>query len=199
MWGEDDWVVRREICHGRPWLGTVVRIIEDRDDLLVSYLPTGAPFGFPRGDWPGGRHPWDGRSAWEGHGVLMLQRPGDAHAIWHFWEGPERRFAGWYVNFQRPFERTEVGYDTADLELDIWLPAEGGWRWKDVERLPDRVAEGRFTQDEADEIFDHGHRFAAELDAGRRWWNDRWRDFEPDPQWEVPALPRRWEREVPRN
>ena len=66
----------------------------------------------------------------------MLQRPGESHAIWHFWEGPERRFAGWYVNFQRPFVRTEAGYDTADLELDIWLPAEGGWEWKDAELLP---------------------------------------------------------------
>jgi hypothetical protein len=194
VWGEGDWVVRREICRGRPWLGTVVRVVEDRPDLLVSYLPTGAPFEFPAGDWPGGRHPWHGRGAWEGHGALMLQRPDEAHAIWHFWKGPKRRFAGWYVNFQRPFVRTEVGYDTADLELDIWLPAEGGWRWKDAELLPDRVAEGRFTQAEADEILEHGRRFAIDLDAGNKWWNERWREFRPDPGWMVPALPRGWER-----
>ncbi len=124
----------------------------------------------------------------------MLQRPGEAHAIWHFWEGPEHRFAGWYVNFQRPFVRTDVGYDTADLELDIWLPAEGGWHWKDAELLPDRVAEGRFSQTEAEEIEELGRRFAAELDAGRRWWDERWCSFEPDPAWVVPALPRGWER-----
>src|SRR5947208_549552 len=63
VWGEGDWIVRREIWRGKPWMGTVVRVIVDRPDLLVSYLPTAAPFGFPDGDWPGGRHPLHGRPA----------------------------------------------------------------------------------------------------------------------------------------
>jgi hypothetical protein len=123
----------------------------------------------------------------------MLQRPGEAHAIWHFWDGPERRFAGWYANFQRPFVRTPVGYDTFDLELDIWIPERGQWRWKDLELLDERVRDGRFTQDEADQIRSEGEHFAAELDAGRRWWDDRWRTFAPDPDWNVPDLPDGWE------
>lgn len=105
MWGEGDWIVRREIWRSRPWLGTTVRVVIDRDDLLASYLPSGTPFGFPDGDWPGGEHPWKGRGAWQGHGVLM---------------------------------------------------------------------------------------------AGRRWWDDRWRDFEPDPAWVVPGLPHGWDAIVPR-
>lgn len=193
MWAEGDWIVRREICRGRPWLGTVVRVVADRGDLLASYLPTGAAFAFPEGDWPGGRHPWHGRGTWTGHGVLMLQRPGDAHAIWTFWDGPERRFAGWYVNFQRPFRRTPLGYDTSDLELDIWIPDGGEWRWKDREAVADRVAEGRFTQADADAVLADGDRVAAELDAGRRWWDEDWRDFEPDPGWAPPPLPEGWD------
>ena len=63
MWGEGDWIVRREIWRGKPWLGTVVRVIQAGPELLVSYLPTGAPFGFPEGERPGGRHPWHGREA----------------------------------------------------------------------------------------------------------------------------------------
>jgi hypothetical protein len=58
-----------------------------------------------------------GRAAWHGHGVLMQQRPDEAHAIWIFWDGPEREFRGWYVNLQEPLRRTAVGYDTQDLEL----------------------------------------------------------------------------------
>ncbi len=197
MWGEGDWIVRREIWRGNPWLGTIVRAIADREDLLVSYLPAGAPFGFPDGDWPGGRHPWHGRGVWEGHGVLMLQRPGDAHAIWHFWAGPTREFAGWYVNFQRPFVRTPIGYDTSDLELDIWIPDGGPWQWKDLELLDDRVAEGRFTRQEADAVLEDGRRVAADLDAGRRWWDDEWRTFEPDPAWLPPPLPAGWDKAGP--
>jgi hypothetical protein len=193
VWREGDWIVRREVWRGKPWLATVVRVIEDRPELLVSYLPTEAPFGFPDGEWPGGRHPWHGRAAWEGHGVLMLQRPGEAHAIWHFWEEPGRSFAGWYVNFQRPFVRTGIGYDTLDLELDIWIPAAGGWAWKDWEALEDRVDEGRFTTLEVEEIRAEGLRFAADLDAGNRWWDEEWRRFVPEPGWEVPELPAGWD------
>ena len=193
MWGEGDWIVRREIWRGKPWLGTVVRVVEDRPDLLASYLPAGAPFGFPDGDWPGGRHPWHGREGWEGHGVLMLQRPDESHAIWHFWEGADRRFAGWYVNFQRPFARTAIGYDSLDLELDIWIPAGGDWQWKDAEVLDDRVREGRFTQDEVDRVRRDGERMAVELDAGRRWWDENWSEFVPEPDWQAPDLPAGWD------
>jgi hypothetical protein len=35
VWGEGDWVVRREIWRGRPWLGTVVRVVEDQAGLLA--------------------------------------------------------------------------------------------------------------------------------------------------------------------
>jgi len=171
----------------------MVRVVEDTPGLLASYLPTGAPFGFPSGTWPGGRHPWHDRGAWEGHGVLMLQRPGDRYAVWHFWEEPDRTFAGWYVNMQRPFERTAIGYDTLDLELDIWIPDGGAWQWKDLEQLEARVRDGRFTPQEVEEIRAEGLRIVADLDAGRRWWDDRWRHFVPDPGWEAPGLPAGWD------
>src|SRR5581483_11995212 len=109
-----------------------------------------------------------------GHGVLMLQRPGEAHAVWVFWDGPERDFAGWYVNLQEPFRRTPFGYDTQDLELDIWIPAAGGWEWKDADVLEERVREGRYTPAQVEETWAEGRRVAAELEAGRRWWHASW-------------------------
>ena len=65
--------------------------------------------------------------------------------IWLFWRGAGRAFAGWYVNIQEPFRRTVTGYDTQDLELDIWIPLDRPWEWKDEELLERRVEEGRFT------------------------------------------------------
>ena len=81
--------------------------------------------------------------------MLMLQRPGEAYAIWVFWYGAERAFRGWYVNLQEPFRRNGRGYDTQDLELDIVVPVDGPWEWKDDELLDVRVAEGRFTPEQA--------------------------------------------------
>ena len=174
-------------------MGTVVLVVEDTPGLLVTYLPPGAPFAFPAGDWPGGRHPWDGRGGWEGHGVLMLHRPGDRHAVWHFWEEPARRFAGWYLNLQEPFRRTSVGFDTQDLELDVWIPAGGRPRRKDWELLDRRVAEGRFTAAEAETIRADGDALAAAAEAGERWWDESWAAWEPDPAWMAGPLPAGWD------
>ena len=188
MWREGDTILRREVLNdGSSWVESPVVVVRDEPELLVSYLAPGTPFHFPEGDWPtpDGKHPWHGRSGWEGHGVLMLQRPGEAHAIWVFWQGPHREHHGWYVNFQEPFRRTEHGYDTQDLELDIWIAAGGGWAWKDAEVLEQRIAEGRFTREQVDATWAEGRKVAAQLDAGRRWWDPRWALWEPDPEWDA--------------
>jgi hypothetical protein len=191
MWNAGDVVVRREVLNdGRAWLEAPVIVVRDDDELLATFIAEGAPFRFPAGPWPapGGRHPWHGKERWHGHGVLMLQRPGEAHAVWLFWRGRERTFAGWYVNIQEPFRRTADGYDTQDLELDIWIPLDRPWEWKDEELLAQRVREGRFTDDQVAEIRAEGERIARELDAGRRWWDQTWAAWAPDPSWPTPSF-----------
>jgi hypothetical protein len=185
-WHEGETILRREVLNdGRCWLEVPVEVVADTPALLATFLPEDAPFVFHPGAWPtpDGLHPWnsEGRRAWQGHGVLMLQRPGESYAIWHFWEGPERRFAGWYVNFQEPFRRTALGYDTQDLELDIWIPVDDHWQWKDREAVDLRVREGRLTPEQADAVRAEGARVAADLHAGVRWWDPAWADWAPDP------------------
>jgi hypothetical protein len=188
VWQAGDTIRRREVLNdGRCWLETQVIVVRDEPGLLASYLAPGARFRFPEGDWPTptGRHPWHGRSGWEGHGTLMLQRPDEAHAIWVFWTGPEREFAGWYVNLQEPFRRTADGYDTQDLELDIWIPAGGRWEWKDADVLDERIREGRYTAAQVEATWAEGRRVAADLDAGIRWWDPWWALWEPEPEWDA--------------
>jgi hypothetical protein len=188
-------LVRREMLRQGPWLGTVVFVVRDDPELLATFLPEGAPFGFPPGDWPtpDRRHPWHGRSAWEGHGVLMLQRPGERYAVWHFWQGPARSFAGWYLNLQEPFRRTRIGYDTQDLELDIVVsPDRSSWTLKDDDMLEQRVEEGRFSADEVEEIRAEGSRIGAMLDRGDWWWDTSWTSWRPPPEWTPPPLPEGW-------
>jgi hypothetical protein len=186
VWTEGQVVIRREVLNdGRAWLEVPVIVVRDTDTLLATFIAQDAPFRFPPGPWPAphGRHPWHGKERWHGHGVLMLQRPGEAHAIWLFWRGARRTFAGWYVNIQEPFRRTPTGYDTQDLELDIWVPAAGGWEWKDAEVLDERIREGRYTAEQVEETWAEGRRVVAELEAGRRWWDPAWAEWAPDPTW----------------
>ena len=168
----------------------------DEPGLLATYIAEGAPFRFPPGNWPtdDGSHPWHERAGWEGHGVLMLQRPEEMHAVWVFWEGPERRFDGWYVNIQEPFRRTVDGYDTQDLELDVLVSPDGTWIVKDDDFLEQRVAEGRFTEPQIASVRAEARRIASALDAGDRWWSDGWAQWMPDPSWGTPTFPERFRR-----
>jgi hypothetical protein len=183
MWQAGEVVVRREVRNdGWAWLEVPVVVVRDEPELLATYLPEGAPFTFPPGP---DVHPWSTRTCWEGHGVLMLQRPGEPYAVWVFWQGSDREFAAWYLNLQEPFRRTPRGYDTQDLELDLVIHPDGRVEVKDDDLLDVRVHEGRFTEDQAREIRFIGERIRLELAAGRRWWDPWWALWEPDPGWDT--------------
>jgi len=190
-WQPGDAIVRREVWHGRPTAGWGGTVVVDGADLLGLYMPEGSPLGFAS-DFFGAPHPWARRDRWHGPGVLQLQRPGEMHAVWVFWRGPQREFAGWYANIQEPFRRSPLGFDTQDLELDLVIEPDGSWSLKDDEQLESWIERGRWTEDEVLAIRAEGDRVAAELDAGRRWWSDDWASWKPDPSWPLPELPEGW-------
>ena len=191
-WERGDVIVHREVWRGVPWQASPVVVVDDGPGLLATYIPEDAPFAFPPSA-DGRPHPWVGRGRWSGHGVLVLRRPGEAYSVWHFWDGPERRFVGWYLNLEEPFRRTSIGYDTQDLELDVWIPTGEPWRFKDEEKLDERVADGRYTAEQVAATRTLGTAIGAMLDRGERWWGERWTSFEPDPGWRAPAFPDGWE------
>ena len=179
-------VLRREVLHGRPWLEHPVTVVQDGAGCLAVLLQPGSPFGFP--EHPFGPHPWSHLRAWSGSTVLQLQRDGDAHAAWKFFDAAGTA-THWYVNFQEPVVR-HVGpdgggaFDTADLGIDIVFARDGGWEWKDVDD-PDRmVASGRITPAERDRIRAEAAAVAGRLDAGIRWWApwDGWHPGDPPPR-----------------
>jgi hypothetical protein len=188
LWEAGEIVTWRETWHGRTYSAFPVRVVEDIGHTIVVYLAEGTRFAFPPGSWPfDGHHPWAERGVWTGHGVLVRHRAGDAHAIWHFWDGPERRFAGWYVNLQAPFRQDGLAFDTNDHELDIWIESDGTWRWKDEDKMDDWVRRGRFTTEEVATIRAEGERVLAEWPFPTGW--EEWR---PDPSWPVPTLSAEW-------
>ena len=208
-WRYGDVIVRREVLglapvrqvgerapswYRKPWMAVPVHVVEDNADALVTYIAPGAQFGFYAGDWPSAdhQHPWVGRTSWTGHGTLMVQRPGDHHAVWHFWTGERREFSCWYINFQTDFVRTALGYDTQDLELDLVVLPGGEWFLKDHDVLPDRVSEGRFSASFVVWIESLGAELTTQLDAGRRWWDPKWVDWTPDAEWRDTKLPPGW-------
>ena len=194
-WKPGEAVVRREIVNGEPWLGWLVNVVVDSPELLATFSPSGSPFHFPSGDWPtdDGLHPWHHYDGWQGHGTLMLQRPTDCYAIWLFWDGPDREFQGWYINLESPFVRTEIGFDTLDLELDVVVAADRSWSFKDIDLLRRREQEGRFSSAEVEHILELGESIGRMLDSGNWWWDDAWTSWQPDPTWSIPPIPAGWQ------
>jgi len=116
----------------------------------------------------------------------MMQRPEDAYSVDVFWRGDDRRFSGWYLNLQEPLTRDATGYDTLDHELDYWMPAEGGWLVKDAELFEQRVAEERYSAEQAASIRRTGGEIEAMLVAGEPWWDPSWASWSPPQEWGPP-------------
>ncbi|MGY2130111.1 DUF402 domain-containing protein [Blastococcus sp. SYSU DS0617] len=174
-------VLRREVLHGLPWMEHPVTVVRDGEDCLAVLLEPGSPFTFFR--HPFGAHPWHAHRVWTGSSVLQLQREGDAHAAWKFFD-LHGVVTHWYVNFQEPVVRHVApggggAFETADLGIDIVCPSDGhSWEWKDVDD-PDRmVATGRISAAERDSIRAEAAAVGRRLDAGARWWAT-WDDWHP--------------------
>jgi len=123
----------------------------------------------------------------------MLHRPGDAYSVDVFWTGPDRQFAGWYLNLQDPIRRYPGGFDTLDRELDFWVTASGRWSVKDDELFEQRVAEGRYTQEQAASIRKTGDQVAGMLSTCSRWWDEAWAEWAPPATWRPLELPDGWQ------
>lgn len=187
-WKPGEEVVWRETWRGRTYSAFPVRVVADDGRETAVYIAEGTRLWFSSDGWPfEGEHPWKSRGVWTGHGVLVTHRPGHAHAVWRFWKGPERRFAGWYVNLQAPFVRDGREFDTNDHALDLWIERDGSWRWKDEEEMEGWVRQGRFTLGDVAAIRAEGERVLAE------WpFPTGWEDWRPDPSWPVPELSPAW-------
>lgn len=105
--------------------------------------------------------------------------PGVAHSVWAFWQGPERAFAHWYVNFQEPFRRVPTGCETFDQELDLIVRPDGSYRRKDVEEFEQLARAGRLPPEEAAAVRAEAAQVAAALDRGERWWDESWAAWQP--------------------
>ena len=201
--GED--VVVQEVWKGAVWAARPMTVVQDEDDLVALWFPKGtrwkAPIPSPespheesrgarmatcleRREWVFTDSEWD-------VSTLVLMQPGDWHALWISWLDGDQHW-GWYVNLQEPFRRTEKGYETMDLALDVVIELDRTWRWKDEDELELFVERGVFGEAIADRIRDEGMRVA--LSAERNEWpfDAPWPDWRPDRAWQTPVLPQGW-------
>jgi hypothetical protein len=192
MWSSGEAILLRHVLGPRVLTAIPQRVIADGAATTATWIEPGTRIAYPLGLAPDGSlldpGTWtvDLRD-WFGNGCLDLTPAGRAHMIRHFW-GDEGDFAGWYVNLQHPARRRPEGLDTTDLQLDLWIEADGTVQWKDEHHLAQAVAFGMFSQTEADAAREEAQRVLEE------WpFPTGWEDWRPPPDWKPPQLPKGWD------
>lgn len=163
-----------EVLHGAEWASWEETVVSDDGTTLASVQADGTAMSFPPHDYP---HPWGHLSAWTGTTVLKLRRDGEWYSVWKFFDA-DAAFLHWYVNFEAPVVRSADAVEVNDLQLDIVVPPEGPWRWKDVQDLAPSLASGRITRDEVLAVLAAAAEVADLLDRDDRWWAP-WDDWTP--------------------
>jgi hypothetical protein len=201
-----DVVAYREVWHGKVWAARPLVVARDDEELTALWFPKGTnwkrpipPRSHPSGGDRGERlarclllDEWDLEDAeWE-VSTLLLVRPGDWHAIWVSWLDDGTQW-GWYVNLQEPVRRTELGWETMDLVLDVVVENDRTWRWKDEDELATYLRLGALDEQVAMRIRQEGARVAARAERNEPPFSEPWGEWRPDPSWPIPVLPAGWD------
>lgn len=203
-------VVRRDVFRGRVWSAQALRVVQDDQNALVVACRPGAESmaattfiesmlsgddlvrkqalpNLAAGRWQLDRWIWRDT-------VLLLWNPPETYFSINMFYNPtdDHHMLNWYVNFQRPLERTKIGFDTFDLLVDLVVaPDLSSWRWKDE----DEYAQGR----RLGVVDDTDHRAVQqareqvlamiEQRQGPFALNSGWTEWRSEPSWPTPILP----------
>jgi Protein of unknown function (DUF402) len=207
-------IVHRNVRHGHLGWVRPARVVSDDDRGLLLWLARNSPVATEvtadgRGmramsfaEWIASAHRLaPGR--WIGPPLLKFLPAGAAHSVWWF-RTEAGGFAGWYVNLEEAGVRWHDGHlagvDIVDQDLDIWVPPDRAWQWKDEHEFVERLAfpDHYWVRDEA-AVRAEGERVIKLVEAGEFPFDGTWCDFVPDPEWATPAaLPPGWDRAAAR-
>lgn len=206
LWSEGDSIIVRGVYNDHPTYVQSVRVVKDTPEETALLVLPGAECAAPTGyiqDGHGAWNRWQETMAgsmqlekfiWHTNRFLILLEPEKFYSTIYIWNAASNEFVCYYINFQLPYQRTQLGFDTLDLDLDIVIEASREWQWKDVEEYERGIRMGGIQSDWAknielakEEVFTRIENCAYPLDA-------YWMDWRPDPNWSAPKLPSNWDK-----
>ncbi|PRB12949.1 DUF402 domain-containing protein [Microbacterium sp. MYb62] len=195
-------LLRYRYPDGRVQAAIPLRAVEDDAARTVAWLSPGTEISYwalqngrdPR-ELPLDerfRHPMiTARRTWQGSGVLRVMPAGAAYQVLHFWD--EGRFAGWYVNLERPRMRRGSCFDSVDQHLDLAIAADGSHTWKDADEAQAAVDAGHLPEADLAAARATGEAVIADIDVWLGVVGD-WREWSPPAGFDAPlTLPAGWD------
>ncbi|SEB59707.1 DUF402 domain-containing protein [Streptomyces sp. TLI_105] len=139
---------------------------------------------------------WDLAAAvWQETDLLLWKPPAAWFRINAFFvpDSGGRRPRNWYVDFEHPTRRTEAGFDTFDLTIDMLVdPDLARWEWKDEDEYAHVRRLGIISDIEHQAVDDARAQVLTMLAdrAGVFAYAERWAAWAWEPAWPTPRLPR---------
>ena len=201
-WRPGDQIVVRELLRGKVWAAWPVTLVEDNAKLVAYYLAEGTMWKRPttiNGARPTPRELLPGAefvladSRWTGTSLLFLVEPNGNSATFVVWDEPDHVLNHWYINLQTPLERTSVGFDFFDQQLDLVIePDKNSWYWKDEDELEEAIQLGVLSQQRADELYAEGRSVLQRIQEGTPPFDRDWPSRRPLAEWSIPSLGSAW-------
>jgi hypothetical protein len=203
---EGSTAVRRDTLDGRIWSATPYRVILDSGDHLmlccwpgtqmlgattwIDWLRTGDDAVRKQAIPNLAARRWElGRRTWRDTTVLGRFSPGDYFSVHRFFDAGQR-CGGWYVNFERPGQRTRIGLDTFDLLLDLIVePDLSGYAWKDEDEYAHARRVGLIDDALHARVDEARQRVLALVEAAQGPFAENWSAWRRQPDWPLPVLP----------
>ncbi len=208
-----DHAVHHGVYNGKVWIARPVTVVEDRPEIIKLLIIPGSICKFTTGlktrkYRDSGSGPlldrWDEQLSmnwelynhtWFGKRVLIINRPDDYYGVQLHWNHETDEFLGWYINFELPLLRSEAGFDTLDLEVDLIVHPDFSLEWKDLEEYEAGVKRGVITPEQIgqielgkDEVLGHIHkRDGLFADQKLKFWK-------PPVKWSAPQLNTGWDK-----
>lgn len=167
IWQSGETAVVRGIFNKRVWLAQSTLVVKDTADETILLLLPGAECAYPEGYWHwkhgdfsrGTRwqeamlNSWKLRKfGWLNNQFLIFIEPQNYYALYAIWQHETDQFQGYYIDFQLPDKRSDVGFDTLDLDLDIVIDPQLNWKWKDEAEYLEGIQQGGIQKSWAEAV-----------------------------------------------
>lgn len=180
-------IVIREVLNGQIWTVRPVTVIEDSNAQLATWLAPGTMIEYPvdveHGEkcfsmWLSGH--WTlAAKEFRAPGILRVAPHGAPYEIF----APITPVGGvehWYVNFEQPLQRTNIGFDTMDEILDLVVATDlQSWWRKDEDEVELAVAMGFLDRPNATRIIDTCNALEELLLNDVAPWDQSWSSWRP--------------------
>jgi hypothetical protein len=204
-WQRGDTVVVQDVWQGRLWTARPMTVVADGDEFVALWMPKGTrwqgsvvPPTRPRPEERSERI----LSCLERCDWVLEERELGLPLLWHFGAGDcyattlswtdAGDFSGWYVNIQEPLQRTERGFRTMDLLLDVVIQPDGTWSLKDEDEFNAAKSRGIIDGLKAAILRVQARQSVDIMKANEPPFCEPWLSWHPDPTWAAPVLPDGW-------